>query len=195
MRVTPVLAVLALGLLAAAPEAMSGDTMRCGNRIVSTEAVAGEVLAACGRPDYRDSWSSAPTYAVDEELWYYNFGSRQFVRVLRFTQGRLVSIASDGYGFDTPSASSCAPTDVVKGLSAFRLLHRCGAPLTRESFDQVYPLRDGDPAQREGAVRPIHGERWVYDFGADTRMRIVTLRNSRVVDIELGNNGSVRAGY
>ena len=112
-----------------------------------------------------------------------------------FARSLFLSIASDGYGFDTPPASSCAPTDVVKGLSAFRLLHRCGSPVTRESFDEVYPLRHGDPARREGAVRPVHRERWVYDFGADTRMRIVTLRDGRVVDIELGNNGSARAGY
>ena len=188
------LMTLAFVIGSLSPPVWAGDTMRCGNRLVSTEAVAGEVLAACGRPDYRDSWSSAPTYAVDEELWYYNFGAQQFVRVLRFRQGRLVSIQSDGYGFDTPPASHCAPMDVVKGLSAFRLLHRCGEPLTRESFDEVYPLRAGDPAQREGAVRPIHRERWVYDFGPDTRVRIVTLRDGRVVDVELGNNGSARAG-
>src|SRR5262245_59156763 len=98
--------LLALMVLAATPAAWAGESMRCGNRIVATEAVAGEVLAACGHPAYRDRWYAPPTYAVDEEQWFYNFGSQQFVRVLRFREGRLVSIESDGYGFDNPAATS-----------------------------------------------------------------------------------------
>ncbi|MGH8482137.1 MAG: DUF2845 domain-containing protein, partial [Nevskiaceae bacterium] len=120
---------------------------------------------------------------------------QRFVRILRFRHGRLVSIASDGYGFDTPPASSCEPVNVVRGLSAFRLLHRCGPPATRESFDEVYPLHRGDPARRPGAVRPIHRERWVYDFGPDAHLRIVTLHDGRVVDVELGAKGSARTRY
>ena len=181
---------LALGLLAAAPLAWGGDTMRCGDRIVSTEALAAEVLAACGTPDYRDRWRVAPHRVVEEELWYYNFGARQFVRVLNFRNGQLVSIESDGYGFDAPPAGDCAPTDVVRGLSAFRLLYRCGDPVTRETFDELRPLRHDDWSG--GAWRPVHRERWVYDFGADTRMRIVTLRNGRVADVELGERGGGR---
>jgi len=163
--------------------------MRCNDRIVGTEALVAEVLAVCGEPDYRDRWL-APPYVVDEEQWYYNFGANQFVRILRFRHGRLVSIQSDGYGFDTPGASRCAPADIVNGLSAFRLVHRCGPPATRESFDELRPVRRHDGAWQQGAARPVHRERWVYDFGSDSRQRIVTLRDGRVVEVESGGRGS-----
>jgi hypothetical protein len=180
--------LLACTLLAAAPTAR-GDTLRCDARIVSTGALAAEVLAACGTPAHRDRWHAAPHYVVDEEQWYYNFGAQRLVQVLRFRHGQLVSIQSDGYGFDTPPASRCAPHDIVRGLSTFRLLHRCGEPLTREAFDALRPLREGDPARRDGAWRPVHRERWVYDFGPDTRTRIVELRDGRVVEVESGDVG------
>jgi hypothetical protein len=176
-------------LLVASPLAFGGDTMRCGDRIVSTEALIAEVLAACGPPDHRDRWQIPPLYVVDEEQWYYNFGARRLVRVLRFRHGRLASIDTDGYGFDGPPASRCGPADLQRGLSTYALLRRCGPPLTRESFTELRELRRGDPARHDHAVRPIRRERWVYDFGADTRQRIVELRDGRITDIEQGGFG------
>jgi len=176
-------------LAACAPSAWAGDTLRCGARVVSTEDLAAEVLAACGEPDYRDHGFPAPTYVAYEETWWYNFGSQRFIQALRFRGGRLVSIESDGYGFDTPASSNCEPHEIVTGLSAFRLLHRCGAPATREIFDELRPLhRQGAPAAQP-AVRPLRRERWVYDFGADARVRIVTLKNGRVTDVDSGAYG------
>lgn len=188
MRFLSVSLVLLAGLLMA--PAASADSLRCDGRIVSTGQLAGEVLAACGTPAYRDRWYAAPAYGVDEELWFYNFGSQQLVKILRFRQGQLVSIAADGYGFDTAPASSCDPSEISRGLSAFKLLHRCGEPTTRESFDELRDLHRDDPAARDNAYRPSHRERWVYDFGAGTRMRIVTLREGRVTDVETGAPGS-----
>ena len=183
--------LLACTFLAAfAPVAWGGDSLRCGDRIVSTEDLAAEVLAACGEPDYRDYWLLPPAYVAAEETWWYNFGSQRFVQILRFRNGELVSIQSDGYGFDTPAASSCAPTEIVTGLSAFRLIHRCGRPSTRESFDELRPMhREGTVAAYD-TVKPVRRERWVYDFGPDRRMRVVTLRNGRVSDVDSGERGS-----
>ena len=164
--------------------------MRCNDRIVGSEALAAEVLAACGEPDYRDRWLAPPLYVADEEQWYYNFGANRLVQILRFRHGRLVSIQSDGYGFDTPPASACAPMDIVAGLNKLRLLHRCGPPVTRESLDELSPVRRHDGTWQQGAVRPVHRERWVYDFGPDARLRIVTLRDGRVVDVGSGERGS-----
>ena len=179
-------------LLVASPLAFGGDSMRCGDRLVGTEALIAEVLAACGEPDYRDRWQTPPLHLVDEEQWYYNFGSNRFVRVLRFRHGRLASIDADGYGFDGPPASRCEPAALVRGLSAYALLRRCGPPLTRESFTELRGLKRGDPARHAHAYRPIRRERWVYDFGADTRLRIVELRDGRVTAIEQGGFGGAR---
>src|SRR5690349_2436187 len=106
--------VLTCTLLAAlAPPAWAGDTLRCGSRVVSTEDLAAEVLAACGEPEYRDRWLAPPHYASDEEQWYYNFGANRLVQILRFRHGQLVSIEADGYGFDDPPSDHCAPMDIV----------------------------------------------------------------------------------
>ncbi|MGQ0586969.1 MAG: DUF2845 domain-containing protein [Gammaproteobacteria bacterium] len=140
-------ALVAYTLLAAfAPAAWAGDTLRCGDRVVSTEDLAAEVLAACGDPDYRDQWLQPP-------------------------------------------ASSCAPTEIVRGLSAFRLVHRCGRPVTRETFDELRPLHRKDAAYTDHAARPVRRERWVYDFGAGSRMRVVTLNNGKVTDVDSGERG------
>ena len=177
-------------LAAFTPAVWGGDSLRCGDRIVSTEDLAAEVLAACGEPDYRDAWLAPPVYVSSDETWWYNFGSHRLVQVLRFRNGALQSIQSDGYGFDTPAASSCAPHEVVTGLSAFRLIHRCGRPATRDTFDTLRPLHSKDAAFTDRAVRPVRRERWVYDFGAGTRLRIVTLNNGKVTDVATGERGS-----
>ena len=181
----PLLVCLTLILLPTT--AWPADTLRCGDRLVSTEAVTGEVLAACGEPDYRDAWYTAPGVAAsDEEEWTYNFGASRLIQILHFRHGRLESIRADGYGFDNPPASRCEPSEIVTGLSKFGLLHRCGTPLTRESYDGLVRYHPGQPRYME----PIRREVWVYDFGADTRLRIVTLRNGRVVSVESGEAGS-----
>lgn len=178
--------ILACTLLAAAPLAW-GDTLRCGDRLVRTEALVAEVIAACGTPDYRQISYGRPAYGADEEQWYYNFGAQRFVRVLRFRQGQLVSVAADGYGFDARRASRCAATEIRSGASAFRLLGLCGEPVSREAFEESPPPAQDDP---DDAAPPRYRERWVYDLGSDTRMRIVTLREGRVTDVTLGHYGS-----
>jgi hypothetical protein len=177
--------IVACTLFAVAPLAW-GDTLRCGDRLVRTEALAAEVIAACGAPDYRQISYGGPAYGVDEEQWYYNFGSQRLVRVLRFRRGELVSIAADGYGFDARPASRCRATEIRSGVSAFRLLRACGEPASREAFEESSLAQD-DP---EDAPPPQYRERWVYDLGSDTRMRIVTLREGRVTDVTLGHYGS-----
>ena len=186
-------ALLLCTILAAfAPGAQAGDTLRCDSRIVATEALAAEVLAACGEPDFRDRWLAPPHYAIGEEQWFYNFGANRFLQILRFRDGQLVSIEADGYGFDSAPATSCAPAEIVRGMSKLRLLHRCGYPATQESFDELRPLRY-EAGYHHDTVKPVRRERWVYDFGADSRLRIVTLKNGRVTEVENGAPGS--AGY
>jgi hypothetical protein len=178
--------LLACTLLAVAPLAW-GDTLRCGDRLVRTEALVAEVIAACGAPHYRQISYAGPAYGVDEEQWYYNFGPQRFVRVLRFRRGQLVSVTADGYGFDARPAARCVATEIRRGASAFRLLRLCGEPASREAFEELPASAEGDPAS------PQFRERWVYDLGGDTRMRIVTLREGRVTDVTLGAYGSDEA--
>lgn len=184
-------------LLAAAlaRPAAAGESMRCGDRLVAAGALAAEVLGACGEPAYRDRWLFPhPVHhgaVADVEEWYYNFGPNQLLRILRFRDGRLAEISADGYGWADPPARRCEPGAIVEGLSKFRLLLLCGEPATRESLSLLRPLRD----RRTGAIvpgyhEPVYEERWVYDLGARYLLRLVTLEDGRVVDVDSGARGS-----
>lgn len=95
-------------LLLTAPPALA---LRCGRDLVDIGAHRFEVLAKCGQPAMIDRWerhsylghrfdSRVRRGSVEIEEWTYNFGSRRFVKILRFENGRLVSIENAGYGFD-----------------------------------------------------------------------------------------------
>ncbi len=82
------------------------DTMRCGDRLVSTGDTSGEVVLKCGEPFLREvvavkrgliersvkpGEDIAPTDVLVEK-WYYNLGQEMFIRILTFEGGVLVSV-------------------------------------------------------------------------------------------------------
>jgi len=99
-----------------AATARADDSMRCGNRLVSTGDGKDKVRTICGEPthvslagvvrqggygygpyDYPyfgPGWVELPV-----ELWTYNFGSSKLLRKLRFIGDELVDIRTDGYGY------------------------------------------------------------------------------------------------
>jgi hypothetical protein len=194
--------LLLLALWMSLSPAQASDTMRCGSRLVSVEARAAELLATCGEPAYRDVWSAqalAPGAVAEQEEWTYNFGSQQLLRVVRLRNARVVDIASDGYGFAEPEASRrrCSPEQLIEGMSKYRLLMACGAPLTRtiaqQSFQPYRPrYRNGVPGRIDGPYVEVFREEWVYDFGPNVFMRVLSLENGRVRDIQNGDRGRGR---
>lgn len=90
-----------LAAVAFAPCAAQADSLRCGDRLVHTDAPAGEVVATCGEPDYRERWITLrdDVAAEEAEAWTYNFGPDRFMRTLYFRRGRLVQIETGGYGY------------------------------------------------------------------------------------------------
>lgn len=194
-RMLPIL--LTLACAAWMQPACAAGSIRCDGRIIQEGALEVEVLGACGEPAYRDAWvqraAYGNVYVTDAEEWYYNFGSNQLLRVLRLRNGRLVNIDSDGYGFDNPPQPPCNPLDIVPGLSKFRLALSCGAPASRKAMSVFAPLHPGGgPDAYYGAgpaVVPVYREQWVYNFGSSYLLRIVTLENGRVSDVQNGNRG------
>ena len=83
--------------------------MRCGNRLVSGGERTDEVFRRCGEPSFRDfsteyvSIQTSPgvffSKEVPIETWTYNRGPREFVRYLKFRDGRLVRISEGSYGY------------------------------------------------------------------------------------------------
>lgn len=101
-------AVVLLALVLTASHA-AADTFRCGNRLVRDGDPIEEVHRRCGDPTFRTfsteyvSFETASglavTKAVAVETWTYNRGPREFVRYLKFRDGRLVSIVEGDYGY------------------------------------------------------------------------------------------------
>lgn len=97
------------------------DDFRCGSYIISIGSRKSEVLRKCGEPANKEVWEDvrykssvglrpvlpdedlARPFLVKElvtiEEWEYNLGSGQFIRYLRFENGRLIRITTGDYGY------------------------------------------------------------------------------------------------
>ena len=192
-------AVAAIALLLA-PNLWAGDSMRCGQRLITVGDSAAEVLATCGDPSFRDVQSvggnSAPGVINDAEQWTYNFGPNKLLHVLHMRFGRLSKIETDGYGFHASSPGACGPHSIIEGLSKFELLERCGRPFTQREVGYVTTLRPGRRTRFGGFSQESHHypvevfrEEWTYNFGSRYFLRIVTLEDSTVARVENGDRG------
>jgi hypothetical protein len=121
------LGFVVLGLFLLSSSEARADSMRCGNRLVSSGDTEYEVQATCGAPDSvrqrvlrqvvyysvpapcRDPKARAACFAqvptevvriVDE--WTYDFGRNRFIQIASFEDGRLESVATAGYGAKEP---------------------------------------------------------------------------------------------
>lgn len=194
-------AVAGILALAAAGAARASDSMRCGSRIVSQEALAAELLSACGAPSYRDRFTvqiPSGAFVADTEIWTYDFGPQRLLQLVTLRDGRISDIDTDGYGFNANSEPRCEPRKLVEGLSKYRLVAQCGEPLTKRTGNALKPLfdrpeiyrRDGDPyAYRNQYVTPVYREEWVYNFGSRVPMRQVILEDGRVTNVESIDRG------
>jgi hypothetical protein len=92
--------LVALLCCIAAP-AFADDGLRCGNRLISAGATAAEVLGKCGEPTTRDrrpvySRRGAVIGVID--IWTYDFGPHDFIRILRLANGILERVDLGDYG-------------------------------------------------------------------------------------------------
>ena len=160
--------------------------MRCGGNLISEGDRPYDLLALCGEPDYREDIAGPylPGLGIlsAEQHWYYNSGRLQLLRVVRIRDGRIVGIDTPGYGFDDSIYGECEPDNLRIGMSRFELVARCGEPAYKEQRLQLAP---GDPLQQPySRVIPI--EEWTYDFGPGDFIRILTLTDGTLRDIDTG---------
>lgn len=186
MRPWPLLAVSLL--LAGTPA--TADVMRCEGQVINTGDRSFDVLRKCGEPGFRDEWDeylyqhSHPV--AHHEQWFYNFGPSRLVHVLSFRNGQLTRIDTDGYGFDE-AGGHCRPGDIFSSMTQYRLLATCGEPASRERRYELrsFPRQDG----RRTYPITVRVDEWIYNFGPGNFIRIVTLINGRVDQIETGDRG------
>lgn len=190
-RIINTLALLLTAVMAMS-SAAADDSVRCRDRLVSVGDLKLQVLRACGQPDYReDRFVGLRGPFSQIEAWTYDLGPNQFIRVFEFSAGRLQSISFDGYGFATGAQPQCQPSALTTGMSAYRLQRSCGPPDSIDVLEVLAPPRPllRPPAAQTYSVIATHRERWVYNFGPRHLLRIITLENGRVTDIELGDRG------
>lgn len=197
-------ALLTLPLLWPAA-ASAADSLRCGTAIVGVGATTQEVRAKCGAPDFTDVQTEALPrgrgYAADVVIWTYNFGPQRLMRLLRFRDGQLRNVQSDGYGFAKTPHGRCNPYDIHAGMSKYELLYRCGQPLSKTAAIVLLPvpapfrggrvrrLPNGVYAPASPLRQRVYRERWLYNFGSRYLQRKVTLEDGKVTDVEEGERG------
>jgi len=161
--------------------------LRCENGIVDQGDRAFDVLRQCGEPDFVDRWFEGLAFAypfgVEVEEWYYDFGPQRLVRMLRFRNGRLVSVETGGYSITAHVAGRCDAYDIDPGLSKFELIVRCGEPDYREAWTEYRSDRVGSVLTQPLAVRV---DEWIYTFGSNRLIRYVTFVNGRITKVETG---------
>lgn len=178
-------------------EGWSDSRWRCASSVISSGDDAARVRGVCGAPALRDV---QPQFDPrngqrfgDTEVWTYNLGSHQLLRLLRFRNGRLVDIATEGYGFTPPAVPGCAAHEPAEGWSKYRLLARCGEPADKRAMSLLSQAYRHDGRRRpplpDRSVTAVYREEWTYNFGADSLLRRVLLENGIVVDIEDDGRG------
>lgn len=177
--------VRSLILAALALLAMPAHALRCGTDLVREGDPAYQVRRDCGKPDWVGTYHWG--HGGHAEVWHYNFGPNDLMRILHFRDGRLQRIETGGRGFVEPdSTDACRPTDILQGMSAHELLRRCGRPIQREGpYVKYLSDRPTRPhAARRHAFHRAFVEDWYYDFGSGYLPRRLRLVDGVVKEIE-----------
>jgi hypothetical protein len=122
MKTAILISLLAIVLMIPMGDPAASD-LRCGSRLVSVGDYGYDVLRKCGDPVNIETWEEVRIrrglllsfpITLEQELflqsplvkelvtieeWEYNFGVTQFIRYLRFENGRLRRITTGDYGY------------------------------------------------------------------------------------------------
>lgn len=156
-----VIALVSLGY------AVPGAALRCGDELVKEGDYAFEIREACGAPTAVDRKPAPADHhrrdqQVRAERWYYDLGDNRLLRVFHLRDGRLRRIETRDHGLGEESAADgCDPRDIQRGMSSYRLLRRCGAPVQRERRAVEPASADGSTHRHKGVVWQ---EEWIYTF-------------------------------
>lgn len=85
----------------------------CDPSLLHAGDTKADAIARCGAPAASSTWEEPRTTAVTVEsgqvpyarsivrveLWVYNLGPNQFIRMVRFEDGRVVRVETGGYGY------------------------------------------------------------------------------------------------
>jgi hypothetical protein len=150
----------------------------CRHGFAQSGDTRAEVRQKCGAPDFIYPDKSRGGSQAADERWYYNPGSGQLLRVLRFQRGVLADITTAGYGFK-PATRRCTPADIRYGMSVYELAARCGKPKNKRMV-----AASGHGGKHARGIHAARTEIWTYDFGAQYLLHKVTLVDAQVNSVE-----------
>lgn len=171
--------------------------VRCGNNLINKGDLAIQVKQYCGEPDWVDRWYDEIVVGEDTdfehrtsnviERWVYNLGPNDFIRFITIRNNRVVKIESGDYGFNPVYArTNCDTNHFSLGMKTVEVREKCGEPdsTTRRLDTSTTPLAPGVRQKTTVAV-----DEWVYNYGPQNFLRILTFYNGELVNIETGPRG------
>ncbi len=188
--------------------------LRCGSSLVEIGDRKYEVLQLCGEPVYIEKWTDeAVLYHIGKkrpgdvnisristahvEEWTYNFGPMNFLRFLRFVDGKLrtIELGIKGLSGEIPQVSDRSGCDsrVSRGDRKVEVLIKCGEPDVVEFFGEdristaLKRLKRDRLYQRHDLK--VEVEEWTYDFGPLSFLLFIRFENGRVSRTESGDYG------
>ncbi len=182
-------ACLVLIALSATPLAVaSADVLRCGSQLVRAGDPIWQVARRCPEPFWREYYDRTtvadrfgrPLELQRVEIWTLNFGRRQLMRRLVFTNGRLDRVQTLGYGVNyTPGSRRCTPHELNNaGDTIAEIYARCGEP--DYSYQEPTPGLYGYHGGRVDAQERLT---WTYDFGTRHHPRELLFVDGRLQSI------------
>ena len=158
-----------------------------------------DLIVRCGQPEWKESYQEEITDRIDPnrkqriyvtvELWTYNFGPQQFMRIVTLRNGVIADVRTGSYGNakdrDAPGPA-CGDRVISVGDTKPDILNKCGEPFYKSSHQEEQKERFDDSGSRNVIVTV---EEWTYNFGPQRFMRVITFRNGTVVDIRTGGYG------
>jgi hypothetical protein len=174
------------------------QTFRCDGKVVSRGDTKADVIMKCGEPALKDSREEKIIEKVDADTkrkvtviideWTYNLGPDMFMRVLKFTDGKLVDIREAGYGYATPKPEAhCDDAFPDIGATKAEVRAKCGEPILKEERKEEI-LVNADAETKRTITIII--EEWTYNFGPNKFIRIFQFKNGKLVDIKTGGYGN-----
>lgn len=179
---------------------MCGDAFAfyCGNEIVAKGDTTGEVVLKCGDPSWKyqhtekivegqdTGFEVRNTVIIDE--WLYNRGPLEFMRFLKFRNGRLNDIDELGYGFSrgSPPPACDHGRALAVGDTIIEVVMKCGEPLSKET--RTDEVREQIDIVTEHRVY-VTIEEWTYNFGPLHFLYLLRFENGKLVDIKTRGYG------
>lgn len=108
------------------------------------------------------------------------------LRIVRFLV-LLLLLTTSAYA----GSMRCANQIVTNGDTKADVRLKCGEPVSQSEHQEQ--LREGIDQEREVRTTFVFND-WVYNFGPDQFMQIVTFKNGRVVEIRSGSHGYAARG-